>query len=186
MPAHKPEHQSKPHHASKPHRAAKRERIVIVDDQDNIIGTKSRGTLKPTDVHRVSALWVTNSKGQVLLAQRHHSKLHGGGKWASAVAGTVAKDETYESNIYKEAEEEIGLTGISFNQGPKLLIELHDGRFFLQWFIVVLDRDLHSFHLQKSEVAKLAWVDRDEFQKDVEAHPDNYTAAVPQWCHLFA
>ncbi len=29
--------------------------------------------------------------------------------WGSAVAGTVEKGEDYESNIYKETEEEIGL-----------------------------------------------------------------------------
>lgn len=50
--------------------------IVIVNDQDEVIGHKERGTIAQDDIYRVSALWVTNSNGDILLAQRHHTKKH--------------------------------------------------------------------------------------------------------------
>jgi hypothetical protein len=36
--------------------------ILLVDEKDTIIGEVPREEKKDTDIHRVSALWVTNSK----------------------------------------------------------------------------------------------------------------------------
>jgi len=40
------------------------QRIIIVSDQDEIIGHKERGTLVTEDIYRVAGLWVTNSSEQ--------------------------------------------------------------------------------------------------------------------------
>ena len=53
-----------------------KEEIIIVDENDQIIGHKVRGTLDQKDVYRVSALWVQNSNGHVLLAKRALTKKH--------------------------------------------------------------------------------------------------------------
>jgi hypothetical protein len=42
----------------------------IDDKNDRIIGYKDRNAIQPGDFHRVSALWLTNSDGKILLAQR--------------------------------------------------------------------------------------------------------------------
>ncbi len=45
--------------------------IIVVDENDNVIGSKSRDEIDYSkDIYRVSCLWVTNPKGEVLLAQR--------------------------------------------------------------------------------------------------------------------
>ena len=49
-------------------------KIIIVDENDNIIGYKERGTIEQSDIDRVSALWITNSKGEFLLARRAYTK----------------------------------------------------------------------------------------------------------------
>jgi 8-oxo-dGTP pyrophosphatase MutT (NUDIX family) len=95
------------------------------------------------------------------------------------------EDETYEENIRKEAQEEIGLTGISFNIGPKILVQLPNEGIYIQWFVAVLDRESHSFRPAKSEVAELRWMDRDRFQTHSEAHPELYVPSVPIWKHLW-
>jgi len=93
----------------------------IVDDQDNLIGAKPRNEIDfKNDYYRISGLWLTNSKGQILIAQRLLTKDKDPGKWGPAAAGTLEVGETYESNAYKEADEEIGLTGVKFTQGPKM------------------------------------------------------------------
>ena len=88
------------------------EKIIIVDEDDNIIGSKERNSIVSGDIYRVSALLIENSKGEILLAQRALTKKHDPGKWGPPVAGTVEEGETYESNIVKEAEEELGLKNI--------------------------------------------------------------------------
>jgi isopentenyl-diphosphate delta-isomerase len=71
------------------------EKIIIVDDEDNIIGIKEREEVDKKNLrYRCSALWVKNSKGEILLAKRALTKKHSPGKWGPAVAGTLAENET--------------------------------------------------------------------------------------------
>ncbi|MFA6422790.1 MAG: NUDIX domain-containing protein, partial [Candidatus Buchananbacteria bacterium] len=84
-------------------------KIIIVNENDEAIGHKERNELDFSDIYRVSGLWITNLKGEILLAQRAFTKNHDPGKWGPAAAGTVEEGEDYETNILKEAEEELGL-----------------------------------------------------------------------------
>src|SRR3989338_10781545 len=118
------------------------EKIVIVDKDDNIIGHKKWQDETVDNITRISALWIENSRGQILLARRALNKKYDPGKWGPAVAGTLEKNETYYSNIIKETEEEIGLTQISPTPGPKLFVRNNDRNFFAQYYTLKLDRDI--------------------------------------------
>lgn len=148
-------------------------RIVIVNENDEIIGHKERGTLDKEEIYRVSALWITNSKGEILLAQRSFSKKHHPGYWGPAVAGTIDEGEDYEDNIIKEAKEEIGLTDIS---PIKLIKKKVTGEFnhFTQWFGLKMDKDISEFEIQKEEVEALKWISFEDLKKDFLDNPDSY------------
>ena len=159
--------------------------IQIVDEKDNLIGHKERGEVDPEkDIYRSAALWLTNSKGEVLLAQRKFTKDHDPGKQGPAVSGTVDEGETYESNIYKEAEEEIGLKGETLKLGPKERVT-KEYNFFCQWFTHSLDWPLEKFVPQESEVEKLAWISEQELVKDVANNPDKYLPTMDEIVKLF-
>lgn len=148
-------------------------KTIIVDKDDNYLTVKDAKALSQGDIYRVSALWLTNSKNQVLLAQRTMEKQNDPGKWGPAVSGTLEEGETYESNIYREAEEEIGVKGIVFQAGPKLFND--DGyKYFVQWYACQLDWPLSKFRPQKSEVEKLAWVEKNQLLKDIAINPNKY------------
>ena len=155
-------------------------KIQIVDNQDHLIGVKERTVVNyKTDIYRVSALWLTNSKGQTLLAKRAAVKDKDPNKWGPAVAGTIDEGETYDINIYKEAEEEIGLTGEQLKKGPKILIK-HPRTYFCQWYFVSLDRDTDSFVMQADEVDTLEWVDIERVKQELKTNPEKYVPAMPQ------
>jgi|SRR3989344_5734 len=155
-------------------------KIQIVDYQDQLIDHKERTeVVYKTDIYRVSALWLTNSRGQTLLAKRAAKKDKDPGKWGPAVAGTIDQGETYDENIYKEAEEEIGLTDELFKKGLKILIK-YPRTYFCQWYFITLDRDVDSFVMQKDEVDELAWIDIEQLKREVKAEPDKYVPAMPQ------
>lgn len=138
-----------------------KEDIIIVNEKDEIIWYKERWTLDSEDIYRVSALWITNSKGEVLLAQRAFTKKHHPGVWWPAVAWTIEKWETYESNIIKETEEEIGvvnITPITYKKIKTKSIYNH----FTQWFLLKLDKDIVEFKKQDEEVEALKWFSKDE------------------------
>lgn len=97
-------------------------KIPIVNRQDMIIGYKRREELDPSmDIVRSASLWITNSKGEVLLAQRKSTKRTDPGKWAEAVGGTVDGGDSYEETIYREADEELGIRGENSERGRSSL-----------------------------------------------------------------
>lgn len=153
-------------------------KIYIVDESDNFIGYKERGDIDyEKDIYRSSALWVVNSKGEVLLAQRKLDRVKDPGKWGPAAAGTVEEGETYDSNIYKEAEEEIGLTGYQFEKLKK--IRLYAPRHqFMQWYKVVVDEPVDYFTPQPEEVEKVEWISYDNLAREVKENPDKYVASM--------
>lgn len=154
--------------------------VQIVDDNDVIIGHKKREDIHPeNDIYRVTALWVINSDKQILIAQRSLSKANNPGKWGMAVNGTVEDDETYEENVYKEAEEEIGLTNAVFRLGPKVRVTSAKN-FFVQIFTAVVDWDISRFKIQEEEVERIMWISPDDLIKDFEEFPQKYTSNFPR------
>lgn len=159
-------------------------RIIIVDENDAIIGYKDRDAVKREDIYRVSALWITNSKGEILLAQRALSKSHDPGKWGPAVAGTVEEGEDYETNIIKEAAEEIGLRDIKPRMGPK---ERRTGEhnYFCQRYLLELDKPLSEFVVDTAEVAQIRWFSKEELLKEMQHNPDQFLKSVKRNLELF-
>ncbi|MCK5491238.1 MAG: NUDIX domain-containing protein [Candidatus Pacebacteria bacterium] len=161
-------------------------KIIIVDKNDKVIGLKDWEDLKNKDIYRVSALWIENSKGEVLLARRALSKSHDPNRWGPAVAGTLEEGETYDINIVKEAEEEIGLKNVKFQKGQKSKIMLVGRlRYFLQWYTVKMNQPLEKFKIQEREVAEVKWFSKEEIKKKIEENPDDFINSGKQWIGLF-
>ncbi len=151
--------------------------IIIVNENDDMIGTKERGTLESGDIYRVLALWVEDSNGDILLAKRALTKKHHPGRWGPAVAGTNDVGESYKSNIIKEAEEEIGLKDCEFKLGKKKRVS-GEYDYFCQWYFVVVDKNLDEFTIQKDEVVEIKWFKRDELLKKLNESPDKFVNAL--------
>lgn len=152
-------------------------KIIIVNENDKIIGYKNINTLNQSDIYRVSALWIKNSKGDILLAQRSFSKKHDPGKWGPAVAGTVDKGETYDINIIKESEEEIGLKNFEFKKVKKVRIR-EKYNYFGQWYVAILDKNINEFKIQKKEVENLKWFSAKELVKELNSNPDKFLKSI--------
>ncbi len=153
------------------------EKIIIVDDKDNIIGIKERESITKKNIYRVSVLWVTNSKEEILLARRSLNKTHSPGKWGPAVAGTVEESETYDSNIIKETEEEIGLKNIKPRKGLKIKMATKYN-YFCQWYFIKIDKNLDEFKLQESEVEEIKWFTREELLRKIKEDQDEFIQSV--------
>ncbi len=159
-------------------------KIIIADENDNITASKGRESLEAGDIYRVSALWLINSKGDILLARRALSKTHSPGKWGPAVAGTIEDGETYDSNIIKETEEELGLKNIKFEKGSKIKIS-GKYNYFCQWYSAEIDKMAEEFKIQESEVAEVKWFSRKELKKKLRENPEEFIASTSRWINLF-
>ena len=97
-------------------------------------------------------------------------------KWGPAVAGTVDEGETYEQNIVKEAEEELGLKE-KFEKGPKIRI---NGRYnyFCQWYVLKTDKDISEFKIQEDEVSEIKWWTKEELKEQLKTDPELFVSSM--------
>lgn len=160
--------------------------IVIVDENDRVIGSKKREDVGEGDIYRATALWIKNSKGEHLLARRAFTKKYDPGKWGPAVAGTVEVGETYESNIRKEAEEEIGLKDITLQTGQNVkTIGDQNQQYFGQMYLLLLDKSAEEFVLQKEEVEEMKWFSDEELKRNLREHPEQFVKTMEKWVEIF-
>ncbi len=159
---------------------------VVVDDDDQVIGYKKSGKTT-TERIRISAIWIENSSGEVLIAQRHEDKKLHPLKWGPAAVGTVEKGETYEENAYKELSEEIGVTGFKLQEFKKQLYQHNSsaGKRSCMWYRLTLDWPIEKFILQPDEVKAVKWVSKDWLKNDIEKFHDKYVPSAETWQKVF-
>lgn len=151
--------------------------IIVVDKDDNQIGVKDRESITYEDIYRVSSLWITNSKGEILLALRNRNKTHHPLKWGPSVAGTIDEGETYEVNILKEASEELGLNIDNPITGPKIYND-DDYQNFVQWYFLTDNLEISDLDLQEDEVEEARWWGVEELKKEVKENPQNFVPSI--------
>ncbi len=162
----------------------KKQMIPIVDERDKLICYKERGSIKSGEIYRVSSLCIINSKNQILLARRALTKSHNPGKWGLSVEGTVEKGETYDSNIIKEAEEELGLNGIKPVKGLKVRVKsLYN--YFCQIYHLKIDKEPKEFKIRKEEIEEIKWFPKKQFFKLVNDCPENFIENMKERAELF-
>lgn len=157
-------------------------KIIVVDENDNEIGVKERIDITHNDIYRVSGLWLTNSKGEILLAQRSFNKhpAHSPGKWGPAVAGTVEEGETYEENIAKEIEEEIGLENLDLIKSQKNFRDTGKRKYFVQIYSANIDKPINEFKIQENEVEQVKWFTKDELREKFTNHPKDFIGSIKE------
>lgn len=152
-------------------------KIPIVDEDDNIIEYRERDNRDFDAIYRVSSLWITDTNGKILLARRAFNKSHDPGKWGPAVAGTVEEGETYEQNIIKETEEEIGLKNIKPTLGEKKR-QRTKWNYFSQEFLLTLPAGFNDFKVAEDEVAEVKWFSEEELRKELKENPNDFLKGI--------
>lgn len=154
-------------------------KVVVVDSNDRPIGLKSYSQLKYEDIYRVSALWLTDTAtSDCLITQRKYTKHNDPGKWMAAVSGTIEEGETYDQNIIHEIEEEIGLTNLPLEKGPKEFIDDGKHTFFVQWYCAQVDKNKTIINIQEDEVEDYAWIPRKQLMHEVRTNPGKFVASL--------
>lgn len=131
----------------------------IVDKNDNVVGKKLRSEITKEDIYRVSSLWIFNNDKELLIAQRPMWKKNDPGKWSESAVGTLEVDETYKSNLIKEAKEELGL---DLNENELIFIEKEffespKNKLFGSMYAVILTNG-PKLKLNRHEVPNIEWI----------------------------
>ncbi len=158
----------------------KREKIIIVDRNDNIICAKFRDEVDYyNDIRCSSGIWVTNYNDEVLIARRALTKRIDPGKWGPAVQGSIGVDESYEENAYKEIKEELGIKNAVLVKGNKQYVA-YPMKYFSQWFLFKTDYKIENFKIPKNEVEEIKWINKNDLIKDIRLNPNNYVPCMDE------
>ncbi len=162
------------------------EEVAVVNEQDQVLGYKLRRDLLPTDRIRISAIWVTNKEGEILLAQRAFDRKTDPGCWGPAAEGVVEKTETFEENAHKELAEELGVKHVKLTKLRKHCYDTNRGhRRICQWFSLEWNEPTSKLTLQTEEVAAAQWITKSDLLREIKNHPDQYVANAQMWDELF-
>ncbi len=87
------------------------EKILIVDKDDNVLGTEDKEKCHDGNgiLHRAFVVIVFNSKGQVLITKRSKEKRLWPGYLEASIASHVRENETYESAAERRLLEELAI-----------------------------------------------------------------------------
>jgi len=157
---------------------------ILVDKDDKEIGSKKLDAVDKYDIVRVSALWITNRKGEVLLAKRPFNKRRDPNRWGPSVACVLENGQTYLGAIKNATKKEIGLEGFVTIEGKKLLVTGYNN-FYCQLFSSQQDLDIKTFKLNKEEVAEVRWFSRAEIEVELQANPYHFVQAFDKYFSLY-
>ncbi len=144
----------------------KEEISIIVDRNDNIVAYVPRSEMRKKVLrHRGSAIFVENSKGELLIHKRTKIKDVFPGYYNVCFGGGHIKGETFEENAKRELEEEAGLKDVPMKFLFKTPYEGKDNKLISYVFSVKSDG---PFKFQKEEVEKGFFVSKKELKELVK------------------
>lgn len=140
--------------------------------------------------HKAVAVWIINSKQQVLLQKRSPNKRMWPNTWDVTAGGHVLTGEFGFEAIIREIKEEIGIdidkqcitfigSVISTNIKGDIV-----NKHFNEFYIINKDIDETKLKLQEDEVSEVKWMDKDEIVERVKNNYDGITNKKGCWEYL--
>lgn len=87
--------------------------LDIVDEQDRVVGTARRGEVyRRRLLHRCVFVLCRDAEDRIFVHRRSAAKLFSPGHYDVFVGGVVGSGESYAAAAVREAEEELGVSGI--------------------------------------------------------------------------
>lgn len=156
---------------------------MIVDENDQPIGQATKQEAWDQGlIHRVVRIMVHNSKGQVLLQHRAPTKDIFPDCWDNSAAGHVDAGESYEDAVGRELAEELGYSGVAFNEVGRFRSDEtwkgHRFNRFNRCYKIFSDETPGK--LEAGKIDGFRWVEVDEIKRLVAEHPDQVTDGLRQ------
>lgn len=115
-----------------------------------------RGEKQPKDFYRlVVHLCIFNTKGEMLIQQRHSDKVQWSNMWDISVGGSAISGETSNLAVSRELYEELGVKLSFKNIRPSLAVNFDKG--FDDIYLIEQNLALNELNLQETEVQSVKW-----------------------------
>lgn len=162
-----------------------KELLTVVDQEDNPIGAETKDVIWREGLwHRVARVLVFNEIGELLVQQRGDKPLFPF-RWAESVGGHVGAGDSYADTALREAEEEIGVKGLSLKllgkypgstifQAKEPIGTITLNKFETTFETMLTQAELEQFS-QTEEVKGVEWWSVDKVVRFTHNNPDKVT-----------
>jgi isopentenyldiphosphate isomerase len=152
--------------------------IVYVDSDDKEIGTGSIDDAYNNGIIvRISRVFLTNSKGELLIQKRSDKHPSLPGRWDQSAAGHVDKNETYEDAAYRELFEEMGIKNVKLHRMKKFYTEETDDKAYIKkrFNAVFVGTFNGEVKIDNKEVSNYQWILPGQLAKRMVTQPNDFT-----------
>lgn len=150
------------------------EYLDVVDEKNTPTGIVVERSIAHKEglFHRHVSCWIINKKGLVLLQRRAYTKDKNPGLWAKT-GGHVDAGESPEQATIRELKEEIGLDVSKENLMYASIYKSSENTCFGYEFVVVTDKEIKEFELQKEEVYEVKYFTIEEIEESfIQKNPE--------------
>lgn len=151
--------------------------VILVDENDNPIGRAEKMEAHEKGLlHRAFSVFISNSKGELLLQRRALSKYHSAGLWTNTCCSHPKPSEDVMEAAHRRLQEEMGFDCelreiFHFTYTAKLDAGLTENE---------IDHVLVGTYekdpvINPEEVDEFKWVPIDWLIEDIRKNPDTYT-----------
>lgn len=153
------------------------EQVVLVDQEDNQIGLMGKMEAHEKGLlHRAFSIFVFNSKGELLIQQRAHTKYHSAGEWANTCCSHQRDGESTLDAAHRRLQEEMGFD-VELNEVFSFTYkkEFGNGLTEHEFDHVIFGQYDDAPIMNPEEVADWKYISIEDLKKDIELQPEKYT-----------
>ena len=154
------------------------DKVILVDNNDNQIGLMPKLEAHEKGVlHRAFSVFIFNNYGELMLQRRALTKYHSPGLWTNTCCSHQRDGESNISSGKRRLNEEMGFDTELFEKTSFIYKAKFDNGLIEHEFDHVLVGSYnHSPIINSIEVDSWKWMSLENIKKDINDHPDNYTA----------
>lgn len=154
------------------------ERLILVDDQDNILGYKSKADCHNGEgiLHRAFSLFIFNDKNELLLQKRAAGKRLWPKIWSNSCCSHPREGESYEYAADRRLKEELGLeTELDYLYKFKYHATWKNEGSEFELCSVYIGKSNESVRVNKTEIDEWKFINREELDKELKRNAANYS-----------
>ena len=154
-----------------------KEEVVLVDENDNIIGSMSKlDAHKQGKLHRAISVFVFNDDNKFLLQKRALDKYHSPGLWSNTCCSHPRKNELVNKAAERRLFEEMGIE-ITLEKifHFKYKVKFENGLIENEFDHVFSGKYSGAPKINISEVSDWKWMSPSEIKKDLIVNSTRYT-----------
>ncbi|EMI5491167.1 NUDIX hydrolase YfcD [Providencia stuartii] len=153
--------------------------VDIVDDNNEVIAQATRRQMRAENLrHRATYIVVHDGMGKILVQRRTDIKDFYPGYLDATAGGVVTQGENILDSAKREAQEELGVSGVPFAEHGLFYYEGENCRIWGGLFSCVSHG---PFALQESEIVEVSWLTPDEISARCDEFTPDSLKALSLW-----